>query len=387
MFGFSMLLFLISLICVFIFLIKKKNKKVKYSIVVVILSIIVIVATVPPSEKKVDSKKETAVTAVAKTEQETTSTSKKKTEKKIKAAAGEIVDGDTTWFTFNKSSKEVSYLLIDTPTTSSAQPYAEEAKSRTAELLSHAKTIELEYGNGDQKNQDGQTSMYVWADGSLVQEILVKEGLARVASASRSGTKYLTRLKKSESQAKSQKIGIWSVDGYASDQGFDVVVYNTYQTNLALKKTAEEAVAKAESEPNRENYNLAVTAVGAVPKGDSALSARIATVNTALTAQEQAAAKAAQEQAAAKAAQEQAAAKAAQEQAAAKAAQEQAAAKAAQEQAAAQQTEQVVYVAPQSGKKYHFDSGCRGLNNANSIVSMPLSQAQTQGYTLCGWED
>lgn len=47
----------------------------------------------------------------------------------------------------------------------------------------------------------------------------------------------------------------------------------------------------------------------------------------------------------------------------------------------------VVYVAPHSGSKYHYDPNCRGLNNANSVVEMSLSDAQSQGYGLCGWED
>ena len=47
----------------------------------------------------------------------------------------------------------------------------------------------------------------------------------------------------------------------------------------------------------------------------------------------------------------------------------------------------VVYIAPQSGAKYHYHSNCRGLSNANSIVEMDLSTAQSQGYELCGWED
>lgn len=47
----------------------------------------------------------------------------------------------------------------------------------------------------------------------------------------------------------------------------------------------------------------------------------------------------------------------------------------------------VVYVAPDSGTKYHYSANCRGLNNANSVVEMSLSTAQSQGYDLCGWED
>jgi DNA-entry nuclease len=46
-----------------------------------------------------------------------------------------------------------------------------------------------------------------------------------------------------------------------------------------------------------------------------------------------------------------------------------------------------VYVAPQSGKKYHYDAHCRGLNNANSIASMTEQEAINGGYGLCGWED
>lgn len=46
-----------------------------------------------------------------------------------------------------------------------------------------------------------------------------------------------------------------------------------------------------------------------------------------------------------------------------------------------------VYVATQSGKKYHFDPNCRGLSNANSVDNISLDVAKSQGYNLCGWED
>lgn len=47
----------------------------------------------------------------------------------------------------------------------------------------------------------------------------------------------------------------------------------------------------------------------------------------------------------------------------------------------------VVYIAPDSGSKYHYSANCRGLSNANSVQEMSLSQAQGAGYELCGWED
>lgn len=48
--------------------------------------------------------------------------------------------------------------------------------------------------------------------------------------------------------------------------------------------------------------------------------------------------------------------------------------------------EKVVYIAPQSGTKYHFSANYRGLNRANSIQEMSLTEAQNQGYDLCGFE-
>lgn len=40
-----------------------------------------------------------------------------------------------------------------------------------------------------------------------------------------------------------------------------------------------------------------------------------------------------------------------------------------------------------TGTKYHYDPGCRGLKNANDIHTCTLDYAKSNGYTLCGWED
>lgn len=38
--------------------------------------------------------------------------------------------------------------------------------------------------------------------------------------------------------------------------------------------------------------------------------------------------------------------------------------------------------------KYHYDSKCRGLSNCSTeIYAVSLSDAQSDGRTLCGWED
>ncbi|BDR58705.1 hypothetical protein [Xylocopilactobacillus apicola] len=46
----------------------------------------------------------------------------------------------------------------------------------------------------------------------------------------------------------------------------------------------------------------------------------------------------------------------------------------------------MVWIAPTSGKRYHFDPNCRGLNRAKSTTQMTKDNAVAQGYTLCGFE-
>lgn len=43
-----------------------------------------------------------------------------------------------------------------------------------------------------------------------------------------------------------------------------------------------------------------------------------------------------------------------------------------------------VYIAPQSGLKYHGRSNCAGLRNAQSVVAVSRTEAAGSGYTPCG---
>lgn len=47
----------------------------------------------------------------------------------------------------------------------------------------------------------------------------------------------------------------------------------------------------------------------------------------------------------------------------------------------------IVYIAPHSGERYHLNKDCKGLEDAKSIKEMVLSEAQEEGYTLCGFEN
>ncbi|EJE2820968.1 hypothetical protein M4H40_001345 [Listeria monocytogenes] len=46
---------------------------------------------------------------------------------------------------------------------------------------------------------------------------------------------------------------------------------------------------------------------------------------------------------------------------------------------------QIVYVTA-TGKKYHYDQNCRGLNNSNGETAVTVAQAKARGLTLCKFE-
>ncbi|MDT0001121.1 hypothetical protein QJV15_09595 [Listeria cossartiae subsp. cayugensis] len=46
---------------------------------------------------------------------------------------------------------------------------------------------------------------------------------------------------------------------------------------------------------------------------------------------------------------------------------------------------QMVYITA-TGKKYHYNQNCRGLNNSNGETAVTVSEAKAQGLTLCKFE-
>ena len=134
------------------------------------------------------------------------------------------IDGDTSKFFLDDQEITVRYLLIDTPETvkpnTAVQPFGSEASSRTKELLETASVIEIMLDKGNAKDKYDRFLAYVFIDGELLQDILVREGLARVAYVHEPSTTYLQQLEQSQEQAKEQEIGIWSMRDYVTKNGF-----------------------------------------------------------------------------------------------------------------------------------------------------------------------
>lgn len=134
------------------------------------------------------------------------------------------VDGDTSKFLLDSQEITVRYLLIDTPETvkpnTPVQPFGKEASDRTKELLENASAIEIMLDNGNETDKYDRILSYVFVDGELIQDILVREGLARVGYINEPSTTYLQQLELSQEQARQQKIGIWSIENYVTEKGF-----------------------------------------------------------------------------------------------------------------------------------------------------------------------
>lgn len=137
-----------------------------------------------------------------------------KNNEKIKVNLKDTVDGDTAKFILNGEIITARFLGIDTPETvhpdKEVEAYGPEASNYTKETLKTAKTIELEFDSkAGKQDKYNRYLVWVWADGKLVQEELIKQGLASTYML-QDNYNYAARLQEAEETAKEGKIGIWS---------------------------------------------------------------------------------------------------------------------------------------------------------------------------------
>lgn len=115
-----------------------------------------------------------------------------------------IVDGDTLVISTGET---VRLIGIDTPEKEDC--YSTNAANRLRELVLD-KEISIEYDQSE-KDRYSRTLLYVWVNGSFVNEVLVKEGYAD-AKRYPPNIKYASVLEVAETEARSKGLGIWSSD-------------------------------------------------------------------------------------------------------------------------------------------------------------------------------
>ncbi|WP_243291687.1 thermonuclease family protein [Bacillus sp. FJAT-47783] len=143
---------------------------------------------------------------------------------RISATIVDVVDGDTMKIIVNGKEETIRLLLIDTPETvhptKPVQPFGPEASQFAKEMLSN-KEVEIEL-DVNERDKYGRLLVYVYINGQMFNEMLLENGLARVAYVYPPNTKYVDRFVSIEKKAKQKEIGIWSIENYViEDVGFN----------------------------------------------------------------------------------------------------------------------------------------------------------------------
>ncbi len=148
-----------------------------------------------------------------------------------------------------------------------------------------------------------------------------------------------------------------AIDGQTKEQTLQLALTPAYETKLAEKAKAEQVAAEKAEAERIERERLAA-------EEKRAADAKIAAEKKAEEARVAAEKKAEEEK---------------------RVAAERSKAAAAAQPDTTNEQGQMVYVTA-TGKKYHYDQNCRGLNNSNGETAVTVAQAKARGLTLCKFE-
>lgn len=130
---------------------------------------------------------------------------------RLRAEVISVTDGDTIRVRINGQSVPLRYIGIDTPETvdprKSVQCFGREASAFNA-LLVAGKVVELEKDVSETDKYD-RLLRYVWIDGKMANEELVRGGYAK-SSSYPPDVKYQDRFRALEAAARAAKVGLWS---------------------------------------------------------------------------------------------------------------------------------------------------------------------------------
>ncbi|MCB0113552.1 MAG: thermonuclease family protein [Caldilineaceae bacterium] len=123
----------------------------------------------------------------------------------VQATAVQAFDGNTIEVQIGEDVRQVRYVLIQAPELE--EPLGDVAQARNQELVT-GQTVYLEKDRNE-TDRNGRLLRYVYlADGRMVNEILVREGLAQVAPVG-GDVKYEPELRMAQADAMIQGQGSW----------------------------------------------------------------------------------------------------------------------------------------------------------------------------------
>lgn len=209
-------------------------------LLVFILPLIVIISILLsgciPSDTSDEKSDENPSSIVKKPEENKTETKEEKPEsesqaeevpnkKLIPATIVKNVDGDTVNILLNGKIEKVRMLCVDTPETRhprlGVQPFGQEASEYTKKILSVGTKVEIEPGIGEGRDKYGRLLAYIYVNGKMFNEMLLEQGLARVAYIYAPNTQYVDEFYAIQKKAQKKGVGIWSIENYAQEEGYN----------------------------------------------------------------------------------------------------------------------------------------------------------------------
>ena len=184
------------------------------------------------------------------------SSSKEVPKGSVKATVERVVDGDTMKLKLDKTKEVVTLrlLLVDTPESVKKgvdpQPYSIEASNFAKNTLKAGDTVYIEYDEGDKTDKYDRHLGYLWyysndnSNWQMFNETLISQGYARVGYIY-SQKRHLDEFYKAQDYAKSNKLNIWSVDGYVTDRGYDVDAYNSNKNSSSNSSSSSSNIVYA----------------------------------------------------------------------------------------------------------------------------------------------
>lgn len=115
-----------------------------------------------------------------------------------------VIDGDSMLIEYEGRSQQVRLIGIDAP--EHGQEYGSQARA-VAMQRCYGKTVQIEF-DVQRKDRYGRFLAYVYCNGFMLNELLVREGLA-LAIPYKPNTKYQKVLERAQRDAKRNRAGFW----------------------------------------------------------------------------------------------------------------------------------------------------------------------------------
>ncbi len=122
-----------------------------------------------------------------------------------------VIDGDTLTLV---DAKRIRLIGVDTPETHKREQPPErwgpEAGAFTRAFVARGGGVVRLQFDDERLDKYGRYLAYVWVDGKLLNEELIRHGLGRFTPGFRFSETFKRRLRAAEREAKSRRAGIWS---------------------------------------------------------------------------------------------------------------------------------------------------------------------------------